>query len=403
MESLPKADQRDTLPLPADPALRERDERLESMGTLAGKLVHDFNNFMSPLRGYLTLIREEKPSQTITNYVEMMETSSRRVEGVMESALLAVRPQRMFRPEKIDFTALVESTLDHWLKGVPDTAQINLTRELGPFDWDADPRHWREVILQLLNNARFALVTGGNLEVSLRERNLTTQQSADLGLGTQNVFQLVFRDHGFGMPEATLKRACEPFFSTRVKGQALGLGLTIAHSVTRLHGGQLTLESREDAGTTVNLWLPKIRPPRKSPSVSTPARQATIPRAGARKILLVDDDPMVREVIKACLQREKYEVYVAADGAEALKIFEKHQDSMALVLTDIAMPNMNGFELVHRIRKLNSNVVFLLISGDISQSVQTGLSALGDHPPELIKKPFTVRGLVDVVKKHLGD
>jgi CheY-like chemotaxis protein len=393
---------REKPPMATLPLLRERDERLESLKALAGHLVHDFNNFLSPVFGYLTLIKEERPPTSVLNYADMMEKSARRIEGVMDTALLAARPQRSFRPEKTDFNDLVESELREWLESLPGTARITLKKDLAPCELEIDPVQWRHVVQHLLHNARFALVTGGNLEVSLQPCQLTAARSAELGLATVDFFRLEFRDFGFGMSEATLKRACEPFFTTRPKGQALGLGLTIVHGVTRLHGGQLLIESAEDAGTTVSIFLPTA-PATYQPAADVAAGRPMLETRGmGRKILLVDDDPMVREVIKACLQREKYDVYVAPDGVEGLKLFSKHQRHLALVLSDVTMPNMDGIELTHKIRAQNAEIPILLISGDTDFTVQQGLASLGSQAPELIKKPFTVKGLMEVVKKYLS-
>jgi CheY-like chemotaxis protein len=401
--SLSAQGRREKPPAPVLPELREREERLESLKALAGHLVHDFNNFLSPVFGYLTLIKEERPPVSVLNYADMMEKSARRIEGVMDTALLAARPQRSFRPEQTDFKELVEDEIQEWLESLPGTARITLQKELAPCQLEVDPVQWRHVVQHLLHNARFALVTGGNLEIGLHPCQLTAARAAELGLASLDCFRLVFRDFGFGMSEATRKRACEPFFTTRPKGQALGLGLTIVHGVTRLHGGQLLIESAEDAGTTITLWLPTA--PATYQPITDPyatPRPGTELRTLGRKILLVDDDPMVREVIKACLQREKYDVYVAPDGVEGLKLFGKHQRHLALVLSDVTMPNMDGIELTHKIRAQNTEIPILLISGDTDFHVQSGLASLGNLAPELIKKPFTVKGLLEVVKKYLS-
>ncbi|MEW6306193.1 MAG: response regulator [Verrucomicrobiota bacterium] len=390
-------------PLPVAPDLRDRDQRLDSLKLLAGKLAHDFNNFLAPIFGYLTLIKEEaSPQSHVHEYATSMETSARRTEKLVDTLLLIARPRRQFHPVPTDFRGLVQQALERWLAALPDTAQIQLKQDLHPCSRIVDPAQWNIVLDQLLSNARFALATGGTLEISLAPETLTPARAAELGVTSTDVFRLVVRDSGFGMGEETRRRAFDPFFTTRPKGQALGLGLSLVHSVTRLQGGQVTLESAPDAGATVTLWLPPEPLDYQPASETAPSAAAPFKRTGGRKVLLVDDDPMVREVLKTCLQHAQLEVHAAIDGVEGLKLFQRYAKDLGIVISDLTMPNMNGVELVREIYKTHPDMPILLISGAANESIEAALAELGARAPKLMKKPFALRDLVNEVRARLG-
>lgn len=393
------------VPVPGSPALREREERLESLKLLAGRLAHDFNNFLVPILGYVSLIKEDlgadSPAQ---QHATALETAARKTETMLDVVLLATRPQRRFRPKPTDLSALVAAALDEWTGALPSNARITVTRKLAPCSLVLDEAQWQSALQQLLRNARFALATGGNLEVTLQPQTLARPLAAELGIASTEVVELVVRDAGFGMAPEVLRRAFEPFFSTRPKNQGLGLGLTIVHSVVRLHGGQVVLESKEDSGTTVRIQIPIAQPEVESPVAAGDKSRVAPPsarRPQSSQVLLVDDDPLVLEVIKACLQRAQFEVQVAHDGQEGLKLYKRHPRDWALIITDLAMPVMGGIEMVLQIRQIDPGAEVILVSGDAEASSEENLARLGLPLATLIKKPFTLKGLMEAIRAHV--
>src|SRR3954468_14246123 len=151
-----------------DATLRERDERLESLKAVIGKLAHDFNNFLVPLLGYVTLIREEVPeASSAGQYAMTMEAAARKTEGFLDSVLLSVRPQRRFNPKELDFGALVQAAIDRFKAGVPEGAQIKLDASIVSAETYVDEAQWHTVLSHLLKNAHFAVATGGTMSVTL--------------------------------------------------------------------------------------------------------------------------------------------------------------------------------------------------------------------------------------------
>ena len=393
--------QRAPAPFAADPALHDRDERLESLKAVIGKLAHDFNNFLVPLLGYVTLIREEVPEASTANqYAMTMESAARKTEGFIENVLLGVRPHRRFNGRDLDFSAVVESALQKFIESLPPTAQIEIEKSIAPVEMFADESQWQNVLSQLLSNARFALATGGKLKVALTRELISDERGVAMNIWPGDGVKLVISDNGFGMNEATLKRAFEPFFTTRATAHATGLGLTVAHSITQLHGGQIFLESAEDQGTTVTIWLPIMKAPESTPPTRPAAPQKTPVREPRGKILLVEDDPLVREVVKACLQKFKKDVYVAQDGEEGLRIFKRYAADWALVVSDITMPKMTGIELYRAIHAIDPEMRMILVSGDADGKYHDAF-ANESIRPLLLKKPFTLRSFADIIREHV--
>lgn len=389
----------------SDPELRERDERLESLKLIIWRMAHDFNNFLAPILGYLTLIREEvAEDSTVAKYATTLEQSARRSESAIESIMLAAQPQRNFQPRLTDLGAIIVQELAVWKAALPATVQIHVEQDLAPCITILDEGHWRRVVQELLRNARFALATGGQLAITLRKVHFTEARAQALGIKASQGWELVFQDNGLGMAPEILRRSCEPFFSTRPRNQSPGLGLTIVHSVVRWHGGQVHLGSQEEGGTSVTLWLPDLpvdtTAPAPSPAPVEVQPKVTASPVAGKKILLVDDDPMVLEVIKTCLQRAGFEVQTATDGAQALRTYQRGPANWSLVISDVTMPNMGGVELAQRMRALNPEVRVVLVSGDTEATREEALSALQPNVPPLIKKPFTLKGFLDVIKQQ---
>jgi signal transduction histidine kinase len=246
---------------PEDPQLRLREERLEALKLLTDKLAHDFNNILAPLLGYASLIKEEAPPDSLVlQYAEAIEDSARKSALLLDNVLLAARPQRTYCPCWFDLGSLLEQELEVWTAVVTANASVSVHREIEARQIHADREQWRIVIQQLLDNARRALGTGGDLWVSLRLVVLPEAAAAALGLRGTQFHALVFRDTGAGIPAGIQNRVFDPFFTTQEKMRNAGLGLTIVHSVARLNEGQVTIESVEKEGTTVTLWLPVQAP-----------------------------------------------------------------------------------------------------------------------------------------------
>ncbi|HYE31019.1 MAG TPA: response regulator [Methylomirabilota bacterium] len=385
---------------PKNPELRERDERLDALKAALGKMAHDFNNFLVPLLGYVALLQEEVPAgSTAAGYASTLETATRKSEKYLDTILMAMRPYRRFSPKPFNFAATLRQSAHAWQSALPSDSQIALTVS-APEEAHlvGDEAQWKLVIEHLLSNSRHALATGGQLEITLASDQIAFDHSAELNIASGPAYRLVVRDTGVGMNPETLRRCCEPFFSTKGSPAYPGLGLTLAHSITQLHGGQLVIESAEDQGTTVTMWMPPENGAGLGARPSSSARQKDKLEG---KILLVEDDPLVREVIKTSLQKTRRDVLVGSDGAEGLKLFNRHAGQVRLVITDVTMPKMNGVELFQAVREQNPEVKVIFVSGADDGPLAT-LESAKLRQALVLRKPFTLKAFSQVVESCLG-
>jgi nitrogen-specific signal transduction histidine kinase/CheY-like chemotaxis protein len=381
--------------------LRRRDEKLEALKELLDHLVHDFNNMLVPILGYVTLIKEElNHDSSSLKYASKIEHSARGTEGLMERILNAVRPQRCFNPATGDLAQVLGNVLAKWQAALPTTSQIRVQTAIVSCPLQFDLTLLTALCEHLLSNVRYALALGGRVKVSLAPKTLAAQQARELGL-PRETYELVIADNGFGMPPGVLARACEPFFTTRPRGQALGLGLTSAHSIAQLHGGQLLIESVEDAGTTVTIWFP-IDPSECVSAKAAPpaARQRGSGRRGS-KILIVDADPFVREAAKTCLQRLSLEVVLAQDAADALKLLQRNASQFGLIVSDLSLPRETGLEFYENVRKLDSDLPFVWLSGDPAAKAEM-IGKTGVKNPAVVEKPIALRTFAELLRNQLG-
>jgi CheY-like chemotaxis protein len=382
---------------PADPRLRARDEKLESLKAVVGKLAHDFNNFLVPQFGYLTLLKEDLPANSpALGYANTMEAAARKSEGYIESILLGMRPHRQFSPREFSFDALVRESTEKWLAEIAEDAGVRLSMNLEAFNFYGDPKQWRNAIEHLLSNARFALAMGGNLEVRLSARTLPGQEIQRLGLGTADVYELVLSDDGFGMTSEVADRAFDPFFTTRTIVKAAGLGLTIVHGVTQFHGGQVELQTEEHKGTRVTLWIPAGGVNAGDKLAAVGAGRPVLPQR-KKRVLLVEDDPLIKEVLRSWLNRFELEVQTVETAEAAAKTLERNPAEWVLAITETDLRSATGEEVYQKLCLVYPNLEWIFLAG--KRSPVFGSSA-GGNEPLVMKKPFTLKALSEVVRRH---
>ncbi|MBI3416251.1 MAG: hypothetical protein HY043_13235 [Verrucomicrobia bacterium] len=387
--------------LPAKlPELRQRDERLECLLRLAGRLAHDFNNFLVPVLGYAALIREEAAAgSAVAQYAAAVEKSARKTECAIEDMLIAARTQRQFIPRCLDLAQLVEQELKEWKASLPAHAAITVHQTLPACSLAMDETQCRILLKHLLRNARLALATGGDLRIELSPVTFMAEQAEELGMAYREVVLLTVTDTGSGMPPEVLQRAFDPFFTTRRANQALGVGLAVAHAIVRAHGGQIVLDSREDQGATVRIWLPLLQTNEHGETGETKlGARAAERRENSSKLLLIIDDPCLAEAIKGALQRAGLAGHLGRDCQEARKFMQNHPGEIVAVIVDVSAGDESLSSALVQFRELHSTAPFIFIRGD--SPLPDGLRALSSEAVNLeIKKPFAMKGLMEMVAK----
>jgi len=364
-------------------------QKLDSLGQLTGGLAHDFNNLLMAILGNLEMmarrVGEDDPSR------RLIDGASRAAErgAALTKRLLAFARRQELRPEPVDVARLIEDMSDLLRRTLGPTIEL-----VASFPDDlalvhVDPNQLELAILNLSINARDAMPQGGKLSVTARRETVAEVNQRELPAG--EFVRITVRDSGIGMDDATLKRAAEPFFTTKGLGKGTGLGLSSVYGMAKQSGGAIAISSRVGVGTTVELWLPLAdRADRRVLGPVGAAAKEDCARTRACSILLVDDDPMVAETTVGMLEVLGHRVKVASSGGRALEILVA-DTSVDLVITDYAMPGMTGKELALRIRETRPNLPVVLASG------YAELAAQDDSGLPRLDKPYALDKLASVI------
>lgn len=385
-------------------ALRRTEEQLrhsqkmEAIGKLAGGIAHDFNNLLTVIKGYaeLSCLRLDKSDPLYGNIEEIRKASERATN--LTRQLLAFSRRQILDFKVINLNILLKD-LDKMLRRILGE-DIELTYHLHPDigKVKTDPGQIEQVILNLAVNARDAMPSGGKLtietlNVELDEAYARTHVEVIPG----QYVMLSISDNGTGMTSEVRERIFEPFFTTKEKGKGTGLGLSTVYGIVKQSSGSINVYSEPGLGTTFKIYLPRVEEEEDRPE----SRGSDFsPSTGSETILLVEDEPSVRELAARILSERGYRVYSAADGKEALAIIRNHPErKFHLLLTDVVMPGMSGKELADRLKLSIPDLRVLFISGYTDNAiVHHGVLEKGIN---FIQKPFTPEALARKVREVL--
>jgi len=378
-------------------------ERIQALGQLAGGIAHDFNNVLQAVIGAATLI-ERRPDEV----AGVRRLARLAIEAVERGAsttrrLLAFGHRGNLSAEPVEVAALLDDLqeiLSHTL-GVSIDVQVDLAAGVPPLF--ADKGQLETAVVNLATNARDAMPAGGRLTLSAETEIVDVAHPA--GLEPGRYVRLTVADTGSGMDAATLARAAEPFFTTKGLGAGTGLGLPMAMGFAEQSGGALSIESAQGKGTTITLWLPAAdsepssitTAPRWAEDTAASVSGASTARA---RVLLVDDEAMVREVIAEHLEDAGYDVLTAANGTDALDLLGSGETADILV-TDLSMPGMDGFALIRAVRERRPGLPAVLLTGYAGDGA--ALATGGDGAFTLLRKPVSGLQLLDRVRALLAE
>jgi signal transduction histidine kinase len=331
--------------------------KIEAIGQLTGGVAHDFNNLLAAVLGNLELLAPDVTSPRGRRLLTAALRAGERGSTLTRQLLAFARKQHLVA-KPTDLNRLVQGANEMLSRVLGGTIRIEtgLAADLWPSL--VDPNQIELVIINLAINARDAMSAGGTLRIATRNVALDAGAVADLSAGDYVVLSVT--DTGTGMSEEVMSRAVEPFFTTKKAGLGTGLGLSQAFGVARQLGGTVRLSSRLDEGTTVEVYLPRSLDP--VPPEDRGKRAQIHGDARGQTILVVDDDPGVREVIATTLYELGYHVLEAADGVAGLAIIAR-REPLDLLVVDYAMPEMTGFELVQRARRERPDLQALYVTG----------------------------------------
>jgi two-component system cell cycle sensor histidine kinase/response regulator CckA len=381
-------------------ALEERlrqSQKMEAVGRLAGGVAHDFNNLLTVILGYSQILAEGVPAGSrLADSTAQIKSAADRASGITRQ-LLAFSRKQVLSPRVINLNDIMLN-LDSLLRRLigEDIEVLTVpSNDLGSVK--ADPGQIEQVIMNLALNARDAMPSGGKLTLEttnaqLDESYAQRHQPAEPG----RYVMLAVTDTGHGMSPETQARIFEPFYTTKEVGKGTGLGLSMVYGIVKQSGGYIWVYSEPDRGTTFKIYLPRVDQPAESTGAQN--RPNSVQR-GTETILLVEDDPQLRQLSSSVLAHCGYKMLVASSPEEGIEICRSNHRDIRLLVTDVVMPGMNGRQLAEQIQQVSPNVKVLYISGYTSNAiVHYGVL---DPGLSFLPKPFTLSALVAKVREVL--
>ncbi|MBU2010700.1 MAG: response regulator, partial [Gammaproteobacteria bacterium] len=368
--------------------------KMEALGNLTGGIAHDFNNLLMAVLGSLELLRRRMPADpALLRLVDNARAGAERGASLTARMLSFARKQELHKTP-IDLRQLIEGMQALLLSSLGPTIQLEVELPQRLARVKTDPNQLETALLNLAANARDAMAGEGRILIVAEQVTLPGEQH---GLAAGRYVRLNVSDSGTGMDETTLKRAVEPFFTTKGVGKGTGLGLSMVHGLAEQSGGRLVLRSSPGAGTTAQIWLPALEDepaaePTHGPSPHDLPRRTTRPLS----VLAVDDDELVLFGTAGMLEAAGHRVLTARSAAQALELLQVAQIDM--LVTDHAMPLMSGAQLAAEVRASRPELPILLVSGYAELP-----SATPALPLQRLAKPFTQDQLLDAVEQLRAD
>ena len=368
--------------------------KMEAMGRLAGGIAHDFNNMLTAINGYSEMaLGMVQGNANLSDYIGEIRSSGERAASLTQQ-LLAYSRKQILAPIVFDLNETVMD-MDRMLRrliGERIRMAASLEPDLGMIR--ADPGQIQQIIINLVLNARDAMPEGGHL--GFETANVILDKDQD-GSARKPHVMLAVRDSGTGMTPEVKSRVFEPFFTTKDMGKGTGLGLSSVYGIIKQSGGIVNVESEPGQGSVFRIYLPIVEAG-KDPGAESPARPAPSENRNGT-ILLVEDEATVRKFIQRTLSSQGYSVLDAEDGAAAARIAEKH-GTIDLLLTDVAMPDVNGSILAKRIKAMHPDIRILFMSGNTDNISLPG--GVIDPDSKFIQKPFGQADLQKDIKELLN-
>ncbi len=380
-------------------------QKMEAVGLLAGGIAHDFNNLLTAIIGHsdFALTRLPRDHRVRTDIEEVGKAAGRAAD--LTRKLLAFARKQLVEPKLLSMLDLVRN-IENMLKRVlGEHIELTIQSEGEPWKVKVDPVQLEQVILNIAINARDAMPHGGRLELECRNVYWSGDGTNELSPGAYA--SLVAKDTGVGMNAETLSRVFEPFYTTKDRSQGTGLGLAVSYGIVKQAGGYIWATSEPDKGSTFRVLLPRAEDLEEPEAPRTPRMEdAWAPStegavaSGGETILLVEDEPLVRDLALEVLISRSYRVLTARDGEEAIAIARTHPAEIHLTVTDVVLPAMSGKEVARRLRETRPGLKVLFMSGYAEEQVVH--RGVVEEDVAFLAKPFTPAALSEKVRLVLS-
>ncbi|MBI3396522.1 MAG: PAS domain S-box protein [Spirochaetia bacterium] len=370
--------------------------KLEGLGTLASGIAHDFNNILSIIMGHTQRLKDQPTiSSESAKSIDAIETSALRGTAVVRQLLtLARKDESVSKPVSLndiasEMRSLLEATFPKTI-----SVTVDLNADLPPVLADASQIH--QVLLNLCVNARDAMQQGGRLTIATKK---VGRDAVLADFPTANASEYVVMsvtDTGIGMDAETKRRIFEPFFTTKAVNKGTGLGLSLVWSVIQNHRGSIAVDSRPGHGTTFRLYFPVAEQTLEVPRNTEKKKGSP---QGSETVLVIEDEPLLSELLGIYLSEAGYSVLSAKDGEEGVATFKEHRHEISLVLCDLGMPKLPGDEVFRQIREIDPNASVIIWSGFIDPHLRARLEAAG--VAQIIQKPHVVSEMLGPIRAVL--
>ncbi len=374
-----------------------RAQRLESIGTLAGGIAHDLNNVLSPILMSVDMLRLRNPAPEDEKWLKMIRESAERGADLIKQVLSFARG---LGSEKVtvQLRHIVKELIAVLVETLPKNIHVKFDVATDLLPIAADPTQMHQILMNLCINARDAMPDGGTLFIRGENADVDSQMAGIYphAIPGRHV-KIDIEDTGTGMSGEVLARVFDPFFTTKELGKGTGLGLSTTLMIVHGHGGFLNAYSEPGEGSRFSIYLPAIE------TAAERARSkmaAELPEGGGELVLIVDDEAAIRDAAMATLEKFGYQVITAENGSEAIRLLNENLGGVAVVITDMAMPVMNGRELIAAVKAAEPTQKIIMMSGmvDREQADEVAAAGVTIH----LSKPFTAHKLLQSVKDVLA-
>jgi len=375
-----------------------RSQRLESIGTLASGLAHDLNNVLSPILMAVQYLKDEVQSEAARTCLQTLETCAQRGAGIIRQVLTFARGVEGTRV-LLQLKHLVREVERIIAETFPRSIRVQVRMARQPWLVRGDPTQLQQVLLNLCVNARDAMPQGGTLTLRLENQALEREPERVHPKAKAGPYVVLsVEDTGVGIPEELLDKIFDPFFTTKPVGQGTGLGLATVLGIVESHGGFVLVESQVGRGSTFSVYLPALPQEQATDPALKPSKPAR--RGQGQRILVVDDEPAVREITAALLRMHGYEPVLAADGQEALSILEQGGGQIRAVITDLMMPRMDGPTFLRALQRIAPGLPAISITGLGEEARVAEARAAGAQIN--LGKPFKAEQLLSSLERVLS-
>ena len=371
-------------------------QKMEAIGQLAGGVAHDFNNLLNVILGYSEMVLSDLgDNDPHRPRIEQVRKAGERAASLTRQ-LLAFSRKQVIQPRVLDLHALMAEMEKMLRRLIGEDIDLSIGAQPGARRIKADPGQIEQVAMNLVVNARDAMPQGGRLAIETASVDLDERFARDHpGARPGSYVMLAVSDTGCGMTPEVQARIFEPFFTTKEPGKGTGMGLATVYGIVKQSGGYIAVDSEPGRGSTFRIYLP---PTLEATEAALPQEGAASPR-GSETVLLVEDDPSVRNVVHDALRNYGYAVLETGDPEEAIRLCQGHKETIHLLMTDVVLPKMSGRALATRVSSLRPGVRILFMSGYTDDAI--GQHGVLDRDVAFLQKPFHLTVMVRKVRDVL--